>query len=36
MGQATYHVEDAPLYEDAFLEDDDDQVALEAEDLASK
>jgi hypothetical protein len=38
VGQKTYHVEDAPLYEDAFLEDEEDDKATEEaqDDLASK
>jgi|LauGreDrversion2_2_1035103.scaffolds.fasta_scaffold585050_1 hypothetical protein len=38
VGQNTYHVEDAPLYEDAFLEDDEDDKATEEtqDSLASK
>ena len=38
VGQQTYHVEDAPLYQDAFLEDEEDDKATEEtqDDLASK
>lgn len=35
VGQATYHVEDAPLYADAFVEDDEDKTA-ETEGIAAK